>query len=174
MLSNLPIYAGDNCIMLVIDEGEYKVHNKYFIDTAIGSRGMDSEWRMFKSFHRGPYNDYGWIEGVEQPDNCPPCIFCHEAAWEWALKNAPPDSKHMFAETKSLKEWYEESHPERLPMLLNVTPWLIDLYRVCNVARLLRRDILSGLKFRGMQEWALPVNYCYPKGQSASHSGPSD
>jgi hypothetical protein len=144
-LTNTPIYNGERCVMLELDEPQLGIYLKFSPLSPMGTKGSDHQWRMFKALHRGTYNDYGWLEELDRRDRFWPCIFFHEKVWDWALKTAKP-----------LPEWKFESdlYPSLSsgPSGLVVTDWLRDIARVCDLAFWLRRNIFSGLMFQGHQE----------------------
>ena len=145
-LTNTPIYNGERCVMIVIDEDKLKSLFKNFSGAVtIGTMGGDYQWKIFKSLHCGTYNDYGYLEELDESElgKSFPCIFFHEAVWDWALKNSGRLPKYCF-----------EADIEKGPYGsdLVVEDWLRDVARVCRFALTLRRNILSGLCFQGCQE----------------------
>lgn len=155
-LTNTPIYEGERCVMLVLDEKEFNLYMKHFPLSPIGMRGTDNQWRMFKAVHKGTYNDYGWLNEVERPEDRAPCMFFHEAVWDWALTTAKANlDEHKFeADYMGLYNDLPESSLMKMSML-KVTDWLRDIAWVCHLAYWLRRNLLAAVSFQGHQEWEI-------------------
>jgi hypothetical protein len=147
-LTNTPIYEGERCVMVVIDvkwqKHQWQNLAKYGdCGGYIGTRGSPTQWLIVHSIHRGTYNDYGWLNEVDEVTidkigHIAPAAFFHENVWDWALQQGE-DPKYAFFEA----EMYD----------LKVTPELKEFAKICSVAFSLRRDVFSGLNFQGHQEW---------------------
>jgi hypothetical protein len=148
-LTNTPIYQDERCVMVVIDvewrQHEWEIRAKYGEDgTFLGQRATASQWKIVHSIHRGTYNDYGWLNEVDEVTtdeigHIAPALFFHEAVWDWA-------------QTQDQKVWmlaFESAESYDV----KVTPELLEFAKLCSVAFSLRRDPFSGLKFQGHQEW---------------------
>ena len=72
-LSLTPIYEGEPCIMVIMD-AEWTTRVRAH-SSVLGSIGSNWQWRPFREFHRGTYNDYGWINELEDRDRRMPCLF---------------------------------------------------------------------------------------------------
>lgn len=145
-LTLTPIYEGERCVMLSLDEGWLKLHLKYFPIDAIGTRSSDSQWKMFTGVHRGTYNDYGWLRELDARDKFTPCSFFHEAVWDWALEHAK-----SLRDGDATPDFECEIYRSKFNDLV-VTDWLRDIVRVSRFALSLRRNIFSSLSFQGVQE----------------------
>jgi hypothetical protein len=174
-LTSIPIFQDEKCVMVVLDEEWTKRIQKH--ESIVGLMGSSWQWRPFRSFHKGTYNDYGWINELDMPDEPPPCIFFHLQAWNWVL-GLPEDP--MFTNRRQwereendlaiaclkgpLAKKADESPEDHLWSmgLLAITPEFVEFQRVCDVAGELRKDIFAGLKFRGCQEnldWETRQNF---------------
>jgi hypothetical protein len=136
--------------MVVIDE---KALNRSFGDcthSLIGLTGSFYEWLVVKSIHTGTYNDYGWLNEVEdelyETEHLLPAIFFHKAAWDFVI-NVPVEP-HVASRRE-----YQLKDANMFGVGYTVSPELEQFQNVCNVAISLRRDVFSGLRFQGMQEW---------------------
>lgn len=138
-LTNTPIYENEPCVMVILDN--------YWLDRIVGNThspiGLQSsiaQWRVVKSIHYGTYNDYGWLKEVDDATSPASAIFFHRKVWNWAIQSIPDtDIENTFV----LAPFYKD---------FTVTSELHDFAKLCNMAASLRRDIFSGLKFRGCQE----------------------
>jgi len=144
-LTNAPIYAGEACVLVALDR--QRLLNLFAHESPIGMCGGLDQWLVVTSIHHGTYNDYGWIEEFDAPEDFHrETIFFHKAAWDLALKivNEP----EIFGDP-DFAGWSTKR------MGLNITQELIEFAQVCTFAYEMRRDIFSGLKFRGHQESSL-------------------
>lgn len=149
-LTSAPIFSGEECVMVVLDPVELS-HFSVF-ESILGQTGSLVEIRLVRGVQFGTYNDYGWLNEVDEVDDYEhrsAVVFFHIRAWQWALRvfdqERMRDSemrKHEFNVQNILNETnVKESDVER------------DFFRVCKIASLFRRDVLSSIRFRGHQEF---------------------
>src|SRR4051812_45576613 len=93
-LTSTPIYSGEKCVMIVLDEVKLKSFQGFFPNGILGTSGAEHNWKMVIGIFQGTYSDYGWLNEVDDmkvDDHLPPCLFFHESAWKAALKT--PEGK---------------------------------------------------------------------------------
>jgi len=135
-LTNTPIYAGDPAVLVVLN-------------IIVESKGLDQTWLFIsqvQAIHRGAYNGYGGVDAVIPETGVVAGILFHRDAWEAAVQfHGPLDSLIPLRRIK----WGE---PRAMPAILPPLPMIDEFTAVLNVANSARRDVLSGLKFRGRQD----------------------
>jgi hypothetical protein len=137
----------------------------------IGTQGGIYQWRVVEAIHHGTYNDYGWLnevdENLTETEHPKPAIFFHKAVWDWVI-SLPVDEHHR--RFQDMLENEQQQTIERFKRIMKepdadvysdgtfvkITPELKQFQHLCAVAGNLRRDIFSGLRFRGSQENDLP------------------
>lgn len=147
-LTGFPIFANQPCVLVLIDP------NMINLGTMLGYSTGDL--KCVKAIHKGTYNDYGSLNELKYNKELMP-IFFHLDIWEkcWKYEKDNPDLPR------------DESHIEmmytgvRLPPLLGgnddeyeMPSFADEFYYIVQFAIKTRRDLLAGLKFRGIQDWA--------------------
>jgi hypothetical protein len=162
-ITTLPILEGDECVMSVFSADP---NDAWALSGDMsGFFHRKCIWGIFK----GRYNDYGWLEGVDEPDNvnemvtykddisgketetmvnlCDyPRSFVHKEAWDWAIKFAEKDKYFM----KYLKE---EMSDKDAPKIKSEVPvdLMIEYRKVRSTCFQLRRTMFAGTEFSGSQ-----------------------
>jgi len=171
-LTATPIYYGERCMMVILDEEWTKRIRNH--ESVVGYIGSTYQWRPFRAFHRGTYEDYGWINELDSEPykkdlHQPPCLFFHESVWDWAaalptneifnrrLQWEQDENESAIERAKDLPKELDETETDRMwdLGLLVYSPEFLAFRRICEVAKDLRRDIFGGLTFRGHQESSL-------------------
>lgn len=157
-LTLLPIYVGQEAVMVVIGVQGTIAFKKYGSEFLFG-RDKLPYW--IEAVHQGKYNDYGWIEGVDNPpgkNEIDPkdtysqrvlslrrvTIFFHKEAWDYAVKE-------KLAEANGLRHFYEGYRSGSVydpPLLTNEQ---IEFLAVVRYARGVRRDLGVCEAFHGSQ-----------------------
>jgi hypothetical protein len=128
-LTNTPILEGNPVVMVVFDQS---------VETERLRMGWSFATQVV-AIHKGAYNGYGSVGDVEANRRDVAVIFFHRDVWDACIPrvreyNAGPANAWRMMSGK----------PE--------IPDLGELVAVTNVAHSARRDVLSGLEFRGKQE----------------------
>jgi hypothetical protein len=128
-LTNTPIFYGDPVVMVVLEP-------------TVESRRLDEGWSFADqvvAIHKGDYDSYGRVRGVEVASRDFAVIFFHRDIWDACVKR---EQGHDAGPANAWRKM--QGKPE--------IPDLGEFVALLNVANSARRDVLSGLAFRGRQE----------------------
>jgi hypothetical protein len=164
-ITSQPIYSGDSCIMVIVRG----------FDLLMPLNNPVYEADCIHSIHKGEYNDYGWIEGLERKEE--DVIFFHESAWDKAIEcmdnsklsqadlehsikmNYAKDNTRLVVENVpdynelSLKEFEQrliECKPN--PEIKMYPEHIVDFFKVSNFCYFTRRSIFGSCGFSGGQD----------------------
>lgn len=175
-LTHIQINPGAPCVMVVMDKFWTEQVRKGGPDGVYGGFRMPEEFRHVEAIHRGKYNDYGWVKGVENPKEPDKrgverplsqrrvTIFFHAKVWdeavkagwakaeEWAAREAEEQRHHEEFGRKRAKERGEEYKPSIFAKPLPTRDQM-ELCAVAEVAYWTRQDLLVCERFHGCQSW---------------------
>jgi len=162
--TNLPINVDDECVMVVYsNDPEHKLH--LFVDNP------HFHLKSILGIFRGKYDDYGWVEGVDE-SICEDGIifhnraFFHKAAWEWGVDESEASNPKYFEGLlesyynmiRTLDDLPEEKREDFGASDLLLIPEHLDVLecdeymKVKEACRSVRKDIVEvGSHFSGSQ-----------------------
>lgn len=172
-LTNTIVRTGDPCVMVVIKPGGPSP----YISHTFGNQPWDL--RQVQEIHKGTYNDYGWISEVDiehgDPRNDYFICFFHRRVWDevvafekdkkeiedvrgaWAVWNLGGieilELKRMAAEAKPDDEDAKRKYEELLEEHCKIPDGADEFLYIACFANLARRDIISGPRWRGHQDY---------------------
>jgi hypothetical protein len=128
-LTNTPIFEGNPVVMVVFEQ-------------SVESKRLNEGWSFADqviAIHKGAYNNYGSVDDLQIACRAFAVIFFHRDVWDACI---PRVQEYNAGPANAWRKMVGK--PE--------IPDLGEFVAVLNVARPARRDVLSGLKFRGQQE----------------------
>lgn len=150
-LTHIPIYEGDKCVIVVMDEIFTSIYRKNHKHPKFES---EMELKHIELIQHGTYNEQGWIMEIDNPiekikginrtlSQRRITIFFHEEVWDAALKVGKKEidfvKKHIVPTLEN----------RRKNNIRNV----IDLYVIAQIAYWTRRDLMICEQFHGSQSW---------------------
>lgn len=161
-LTNRPIGVGQRAVMVVFEEGAQDLQMRL-------RSSFDGFFDKILDIHRGSYDDYGNLEEVEVDYRENIAIFFHENVWDEVVKYARSSDAFEFKYIHEMndRQWLEKYNGEAavadsnyfktkgIPYksLREPTEIMKDFFYVTSFSLCARRDIMSGLLFRGKQEY---------------------
>lgn len=137
-LTSMPIFQGQPCVCVVLDH-------------SVEAEGLRMGWTWTEqvvAIRKGAYDGYGDIAGnFGRPAEVCTILF-HREAWDAAIAfHGPLESEIPLRRVK-----WSHSRTGEPPTLLPALPMIDEFTKLLNVAQAARRDVLAGLRFKGMQD----------------------
>lgn len=162
-VTRTPIFAGDPVVMILFkDQRQFKYRFQWFLEN-----DGDAHTQV-EALYFGTYNDYGWINEVEDPtyDKHERAAFVHRWAWDRVQEMIPDDHKAVVRAVKLCDSYFmlyraggdsEEEVQERIQEIPYEFRPIISadeermLTKLVVYTRELRIDVANAMMFSGHQ-----------------------